>query len=246
MKRKVTKVNQYISREMYNVWQGFKPKSLNKKGTLDLFEIIDERTTDKVKAAVDSNPDNLHIRIHSPGGYVYSCIAINNMLRDYKSAGGKLTTEVVGLAASCAGNIALMGEKRIGHEDSMFMLHEVWIPNAENKRGLRKLADQAEEMDKRFMKNLFLKTLTADEDTIESYLQENEVMTTEQMKAFGVFTEYKSETDRDDEENEPSSEEEEEEKKSEPESETDRDDDDEDEGMSSHERKLLNELRRKT
>ena len=100
-----------------------------------------------------------------------------------------------------------------------------------------------DEMDKRFMKNLFTKVLTGSEDSIESYLKENRIMTSEEMKNFGVFTEYKSETEEDDEEkSEPNSEEEEEEK-SEPESETEEDDEDKD--MSSHEKQLLKELRRK-
>jgi ATP-dependent Clp protease protease subunit len=84
------------------------------------------------------------VNINSPGGDLFEGIAIYNLLRDHA---GKVTTRVVGLAASSASVIAMAGDNiqiaRAGFE----MIHNVWVFTMGNRNDLRAAADQLEPFD---------------------------------------------------------------------------------------------------
>ena len=85
------------------------------------------------------------IRINSPGGDLFEGIAIYNLLREHK---GRVTTRVIGLAASAASLIAMAGDARQVARASFMMIHNVWVLVIGNRNDLREVADQLEPFDR--------------------------------------------------------------------------------------------------
>jgi len=71
---------------------------------------------DKIK-----NKKEIKVLINSPGGSVFDGMAIYNILAAYKS---KITTEIIGIAASIASVVALAGKTRNICQGSYFMIHD--------------------------------------------------------------------------------------------------------------------------
>lgn len=81
---------------------------------------FDETKVAKALSAIDPN-DNLDIQLNSPGGDVYSALAINGILAKHK---GKITIHVNGLAASAATLItSLPNAKTVISKGSLMMIH---------------------------------------------------------------------------------------------------------------------------
>lgn len=84
------------------------------------------------------------VNINSPGGDLFEGIAIYNLLRDHP---GKVTTRVVGLAASAASVIAMAGDEIEVARAGFMMIHNVWVVAIGNRNDLRDAADQLETFD---------------------------------------------------------------------------------------------------
>lgn len=67
-----------------------------------------------------SEGQDVEIQISSPGGFVFPGLEIYNLLRNYE---GKVTTRLVGLAASMASYIAMAGDRIIAEDNAVFMIH---------------------------------------------------------------------------------------------------------------------------
>jgi len=80
-------------------------------------------TTSVVKQALDSNASAKTIRviIDSPGGSVFDGVGIHSALRRHSA---KVTTEVIGLAASAASVIAMAGDTIEMHVGTEMMIHQ--------------------------------------------------------------------------------------------------------------------------
>ena len=80
-------------------------------------------TTDVIKRALDEHPDAKSVRvvIDSPGGSVFDGIGILNALRRHPA---KVTTEVIGLAASAASVIFMAGDHRVMNLGTELMIHQ--------------------------------------------------------------------------------------------------------------------------
>ena len=63
---------------------------------------------------------DVEIQISSPGGFVYPGLEIYNLLRNYE---GHVTTRLMGLAASMASYIAMVGDYIIAEDNAVFMIH---------------------------------------------------------------------------------------------------------------------------
>jgi ATP-dependent Clp protease, protease subunit len=87
---------------------------------------------------------NLNIYINSPGGSVFSGLAIYNMLKRNKA---KKTVHVDGLAASMASIIALVGDTVIIPSNAFLMIHKPWTIAMGNANDFRKLADDLEDIE---------------------------------------------------------------------------------------------------
>ena len=84
------------------------------------------------------------VNINSPGGDMFEGLAIYNLLREYE---GRVTVNVLGLAASAASIIAMAGDEiRIGRA-AFLMIHNCWIAAVGNKEDLREAADYMEPFD---------------------------------------------------------------------------------------------------
>lgn len=67
--------------------------------------------------------DEIHLLINSGGGAVFAGVAIYNLLSKVRA---KITTEVLGIAASAASLVALVGDRLIMDQGSFLMIHEPW------------------------------------------------------------------------------------------------------------------------
>ena len=68
----------------------------------------------------EADSKDVEIQISSPGGFVYPGLEIYNLLRNYE---GHVTTRLMGLAASMASYIAMVGDYIIAEDNAVFMIH---------------------------------------------------------------------------------------------------------------------------
>ncbi|MBQ9239449.1 MAG: Clp protease ClpP [Treponema sp.] len=128
---------------------------INKQIGSDFFS--DGITADYVRselAAATPNED-IQLVIDSPGGYVWDCIAIFNVIREFcrKHSAQRVNVYIQGIAMSCASVIALAAKSvdaanTISVEDnSIFMIHNAWTAIAGNEHDLRKAAENLAAID---------------------------------------------------------------------------------------------------
>lgn len=96
---------------------------------------------DKLKAL---NGDPVLITINSPGGDAFEGIAIYNSLREYS---GKVTVNVIGMAASAASIIAMAGDTVKMGEAAFLMIHSAWGVVMGNESDMREMADFLDQID---------------------------------------------------------------------------------------------------
>ena len=82
------------------------------------------------------------VKLNSSGGSVLGGISIYNALKAYSK--GTVTVEIGATAASIASYIALAGDKVIANSNSVYMIHNAWLPIAGDFIALRKAADISE------------------------------------------------------------------------------------------------------
>lgn len=103
-------------------------------------------TAKRIAGALRSigNDVDVTVNINSPGGDVFEGLAIYNLLREHK---GKVTVNIIGLAASAASFIAMAGDEiRIGRA-AFLMIHNAWLIAMGNRNDLREIADWLEPFD---------------------------------------------------------------------------------------------------
>lgn len=93
--------------------------------------------------ALENQGCKIEVRINSPGGDVFSGMAIYNALRNSK---GDITIFIDGVAASIAAIIALCGKPLYMSPYAKLMLHNVSGGTYGNASELRQMADQMEEL----------------------------------------------------------------------------------------------------
>lgn len=64
--------------------------------------------------------EDIEVQISSPGGYIYPGLEIFNLLKNYD---GQVTTRLMGLAASMASYIAMVGDYVLAEDNAVFMIH---------------------------------------------------------------------------------------------------------------------------
>lgn len=119
--------------------------------TITIYGIIGEDwygegvTLKRIDAALRAIGDKeVTVYINSPGGDMFEGIAIYNRLREHSQ---KVTTKVLGIAASAASVIYLAGEEREVASSAFLMIHNCWTFLAGNRHYLRNVADDMEEFD---------------------------------------------------------------------------------------------------
>lgn len=89
--------------------------------------------------------DTLNIYINSPGGSVFSGLAIYNML---KRNNAKKIVHIDGVAASIASVIALAGDEVLMPSNAFMMIHKPWTMAFGNADDFRKVADDLDVIEK--------------------------------------------------------------------------------------------------
>jgi len=114
--------------------------------TITIFDVIGEDwwsgggfTAKRAAAALRSIGErDVIVNINSPGGDMFEGIAIYNMLAAHK---GRVTVNVMGLAASAASIIAMAGDTIAMGTGSFLMIHNAWGVVIGNKSDMRAAAD---------------------------------------------------------------------------------------------------------
>lgn len=104
---------------------------------LQIYDVIDESTAQKVKAMVAGQLP-LTVHINSPGGSVTDALAIYSILRKHP---GRVTAIVDGLCASAATLVALAADEIVMAEHSLLMVHNPWTVASGDAGQMRKTAD---------------------------------------------------------------------------------------------------------
>jgi len=173
----------------------FTDLTFRKAETFDVSGIICREMTERLNdyLKVDKK-DRIHLRINSPGGDAFAAMACINLLTN---SGKNITTELLGMAASCAADLFLLGTDRIVHPMGAFLIHKTWMPVAGNASELRKIALQLEEIDNQFMREIYLPRLKATKEELNKLLEEDRFMTKDEMQNFGVYTMIKKDKNKD-------------------------------------------------
>lgn len=123
----------------------------NTSETITVYGVIGEDwygegvTLKRIDAALRSIGErDVTVYINSPGGDMFEGIAIYNRLKQHSH---KVTTKVLGMAASAASIIYLAGSDRQVASSAFLMIHNCWTFLAGNRHYLRDVADDMEEFD---------------------------------------------------------------------------------------------------
>lgn len=123
----------------------------NTSDTITVYGVIGEDwygegvTLKRIDAALRSiGEKDVTVYINSPGGDMFEGIAIYNRLKEHSH---KVTTKVLGMAASAASIIYLAGSDRQVASSAFLMIHNCWTFLAGNRHYLRDVADDMEEFD---------------------------------------------------------------------------------------------------
>ena len=88
----------------------------------------------------------LHVRVHSPGGEVFSGFAIYHQLVNLRHRGVRVETVVDGLAASMAGVVVMAGEPASIATNAQIMIHNPWARTQGDSDTLRQTADELDRL----------------------------------------------------------------------------------------------------
>ena len=123
----------------------------NTSETITIYGVIGEDwygegvTLKRIDAALRAIGDReVIVYINSPGGDMFEGIAIYNRLLEHSQ---KVTTKVLGMAASAASIIYLAGAERQVASSAFLMIHNCWTYLAGNRHYLRDVASDMEEFD---------------------------------------------------------------------------------------------------
>lgn len=90
------------------------------------------------------NNNDVIVNINSPGGDMFEGFAIYNLLREYK---GKVTVNIVGIAASAASVIAMAGDDIRIAKSAFLMIHNCSVIVNGNRNTLSEVAEQLKPFD---------------------------------------------------------------------------------------------------
>ena len=98
-----------------------------------------------VAAALRSMGDkDVTVNINSPGGNYFQGVAIYNLLRQHK---GKVTINVLGMAASAASLVAMSGDDIMMGEGARMMIHNAWGVAIGNRHDMAAASEQLAPLD---------------------------------------------------------------------------------------------------
>ncbi|EMX6283537.1 head maturation protease, ClpP-related [Providencia rettgeri] len=139
-----------------------KPRTLDKwnssiraassANTISVLDVIGEDywgegvTAKRISGALRAIGNNdVVVNINSPGGDMFEGLAIYNLLRAHS---GKVTVNILGIAASAASIIAMAGDEIHMGRGAFLMIHNCWSIGVGNRHDFAKLAADLEPFDK--------------------------------------------------------------------------------------------------
>lgn len=115
------------------VWAevGLAPSNKSDPSVIDIYEVIGEDywtgggfTEAKLAAILrERGEGDVTLNINSPGGDAFAGIAMFNRLRRHS---GKVTVNIIGIAASAASVIAMAGDEIVMDTGAIMMIHNAW------------------------------------------------------------------------------------------------------------------------
>ncbi len=163
-----------------------KPKALDKwnsgiraassDNTISVLDVIGEDfwgegvTAKRISAALRAiGNQDVVVNINSPGGDMFEGLAIYNLLRAHN---GKVTVNILGIAASAASVIAMAGDEIQMGRGAFLMIHNCWAVGVGNRHDFAKLANDLAPFDKS-MSDIYVARSGLPEETI-SQMMDNE------------------------------------------------------------------------
>jgi ATP-dependent Clp protease, protease subunit len=111
-----------------------------------------------------ANGEELEVEINSGGGSVFDASEIYTTLKEYK---GKVTTKVVGIAASAASVIAMAGDKVLMSPTSQMMIHNASAYAGGDYRDMTHMADILKNVNQTVANAYKIKTGKTDEELLD-------------------------------------------------------------------------------
>lgn len=141
-------------------------------------------TTEFVQAWISSLPDatkDISVRINSPGGEVFTGVAIYNALLNWQNSkeGRTITVHIDALAASIASVIAMVGDEIIMAGNAMMMIHRASTITFGNAGAHKAAADALTSVDQIIIDTYQSKTKQSQED-IASWMEAETFMTADE------------------------------------------------------------------
>ncbi|MCY0801187.1 Clp protease ClpP [Providencia rettgeri] len=163
-----------------------KPKALDKwnsgiraassDNTISVLDVIGEDfwgegvTAKRISAALRAIGNNdVVVNINSPGGDMFEGLAIYNLLRAHS---GKVTVNILGIAASAASIIAMAGDEIQMGRGAFLMIHNCWAIGIGNRHDFAKLAIDLAPFDKS-MSDIYVARSGQSDETV-SQMMDNE------------------------------------------------------------------------
>lgn len=160
----------------------------DKPETLSIYDEIGfwgVQAKDFVTALGKVQSKELNVEINSPGGDVFAALAMFNAL---KASGKTINVTVMGVAASAASLIAMVGDKIVMPKNTFMMIHNPWSFAQGNADELR---DTAATLDKigSSLKAVYAARTGMDEKELDALLATDTWMTADEALASGFATE---------------------------------------------------------
>lgn len=159
--------------------------------TLSIFDEIGFWGTNAADFARDLKAvteNEIVVEINSPGGSVFDGIAIYNMLRAAAASGKKITSKVMGVAASIASVILLAGDKIVMPANSMVMVHSPSGGVFGTAEEMRDMADVLDKVKKSLVAT-YVKRTGLSEDEVVAMLAKDTWLTADEAKEKGFADE---------------------------------------------------------
>jgi len=175
----------YAGQEQKKDWYKMFAK-VEGKSNVAMLEIYDVITpwgvNDLISQIKAMNADEIRVFINSPGGDVFSGMALSNAL---KSSNSKIKTYVTGLAASAASVIAMAGQEIIIYENSYIMCHCAWSMSIGSAEELLATVNILEKLDNTIV-DIYAKKTGKDKGEILSMMKAETWFNSAEAHAYGL------------------------------------------------------------
>lgn len=148
-------------------------------------------TIEDFKEALEEKEDfdTINININSPGGSVFTAVAMMSILQKHQKKGVTVNAYIDGLAASAASFLAMVADNIYIGKSAMLMIHKPLISSlffVANATKLRKIAKQLDDMEDGSLINAYMSKATDEltEKKIKSMLEEETWLSSDEAKKY--------------------------------------------------------------